>query len=85
MLLETVSVVAAVVEAPFEDAEEGSQGSMDEEEDEEGRASSHTRGEEVGDSDTCSKDELQLTLAEAGVEAAVELHSAVAVVVVVVV
>ena len=84
MLLETVSVVAVVVEAPFEDAEVGSQGSKDEEEDEEGRASSHTRGaEEEGDSDTCSKDELQLTLAEAGVEAAVELHSAVAVVVVV--
>ena len=81
MLLETVTVVAVVVEAPFVDAEVGSQGSKDEEEDEEGRASSHTRGAEEGDLDTCSKDELQLTLAEAGVEAAVELHFAVAVVV----
>ena len=77
MLLETVTVVAVVVEAPFVDAEVGSQGSRDEE----GRASSHTRGAEEGDLDTCSKDELQLTLAEAGVEAAVELHFAVAVVV----
>ena len=88
MLLETVSVVAAVVEAPFEDAEEGSQGSMDEEEDEEGRASSHTRGaEEEGDSDTCSKDELQPTQeheAAAAAAGAVELYLLAVVVAVVV-
>ena len=47
MLLETVTAVAVVVEAPFVGVEVGSQGSKDE--DGQGRASSHTRGAEEGD------------------------------------
>jgi hypothetical protein len=90
MLLETVIVVAdvpAVVEASFVDAAEGSRGSKGEVEDEEGKASSRTKGAGVGDSDTCSKDELQQTQ-EHGVAAAaagaVELYLVAVVAVVVV-
>ena len=79
MLLETVIVVAdvpAVVEASFVDAAEGNRGSKGEEEDEEGKASSRTKGAGAGDSDTCNKDELQppQELEEAAAAGAVELY-----------
>ena len=79
MLLETVIVVAdvlAVVEASFVDAAEGNRGSKGEEEDEEGKASSRTKGAGAGDLDTCNKDELQppQELEAAAAAGAVELY-----------
>ena len=80
MLLETVIVVAdvpAVVEASFVDAAEGNRGSKGEEEDEEGKASSRTKGAGAGDLDTCNKDELrppQEPEAAAAAAEAVELY-----------
>ena len=89
MLLETVIVVAdvpAVVEASFVDAAEGNRGSKGEEEDEEGKASSRTKGAGAGDLDTCNKDELQppQELEAAAAVVAVELYLGAVVVAVVV-